>query len=443
MKDSPILLKIKKEGMSFLKAASEIDERIYLILFTLYLVIYFILNISWEIRAGQVISNVRYALLGVVMWGSAVYLFFVIAAWKDLWRNNFLLLLIGILLVGATAIFSKEMTTNAYGVVMDIFFIVMAYRKDYRKMLRIILVVSVVMLLVAGIGMRTGFALDMVKPENIHPGHSLGIVYPNTWGYLAFLVLMVFWYLFLRNRIIITVLVFWAVSLFMYFYICCRTIAGITLVFPVMAVVVDLIERKTKKQDRISPVGWVVVAIPFLAFGFMMFMSMQYKWLHKHFYQTWFHNLAMRFVQGGLYFKTYGLPLVGNPYRSNVHTYVNVNGSFEEVGILDSSFASYMIMRGLLWILMVMCWLCLAHWKALKKHDFGIPFLSLIILLFAMMERPGLEMWYNFILLYPLAKVVSKTGEATGEENTPELSESADAEGLIRDEIEVTAESPE
>jgi hypothetical protein len=27
---------------------------------------------------------------------------------------------------------------------------------------------------------------------------------------------------------------------------------------------------------------------------------------------------------------------------------------------------------------------------------------------FAMLERPGLEMWYNFILLYPLAKVFNK-----------------------------------
>ena len=33
--------------------------------------------------------------------------------------------------------------------------------------------------------------------------------------------------------------------------------------------------------------------------------------------------------------------------------------------------------------------------------------IAAIILFFAMMERPGLEMWYNFILLYPLAKNIS------------------------------------
>ena len=57
-----------------------------------------------------------------------------------------------------------------------------------------------------------------------------------------------------------------------------------------------------------------------------------------------------------------------------------------------------------------LAWLCVGMWKALKKRDFAIPFLSVIILVFAMVERPGLEMWFNFIMLYPLAKVVSKEG---------------------------------
>ena len=48
-----------------------------------------------------------------------------------------------------------------------------------------------------------------------------------------------------------------------------------------------------------------------------------------------------------------------------------------------------------------------------------------------MMERPGLEMWYNFVMLYPLAKVIS----AAAEENTE-----APAELKEADEPEETAE---
>ena len=44
-----------------------------------------------------------------------------------------------------------------------------------------------------------------------------------------------------------------------------------------------------------------------------------------------------------------------------------------------------------------------------------------MILGFAMMERPGLELWYNFILAYPLARVISKPmTEKVLEFDTPE-----------------------
>ena len=159
---------------------------------------------------------------------------------------------------------------------------------------------------------------------------------------------------------------------------------------------------------------------------------MQVEWWHK-FYHGPLRNLAWRFIHGGLYFRTYGLPLVGNPYRSNQFTYVHVNDEFIRVGILDSSFAAYIIMRGMLWLMYTLVWLCAAIRRALKKRDYAIPFLEFIILFFAMMERPGLEMWYNFVMLYPLAKVVSKPGTETAERD--DLEETAE-----RDDCEETAE---
>lgn len=208
-----------------------------------------------------------------------------------------------------------------------------------------------------------------------------------------------------------TFLFFWSVSAFMFFYISCRTITGFSLGFPFFAIFIDWLEGR-KRQDPAQKqhviIKWLVILIPFFAFAAMLALSMNYTWVHKHYYYTALHNFAMRFVQGGLYFATYGFPLVGNPYRSNQISYVNVNGTFEKVGILDSSFAAYIIMRGMIWMFCTLLWLCLALWKALKKKDYAIPLLETFILLFAMMERPGLEMWYNFVMLYPLAKVVSK-----------------------------------
>lgn len=411
MENNALLKKTKIEVRSFFEEAGRASEPVYLGLLSLYIAIFFILKTAWRDDLEEAVNMIKYGALGIVMWGSAIYLFFIIAAWKDLWKKNILLIVVGSMLLALTWLFSRRMTNNLYGVLMDIFFCLMAYKKDYRKILRCILGVAVFMMLIAGIGMAAGITLDIQKPHNVSPGHSLGIIYPNTWGYLAFLVMLLIWYLFLRRRRILTFLLFWAVSLFMYYYISCRTITGFSFAFPVFAVLLDWFEKRTGSEVKIPKFAqYLIILIPMIAFGVMLFISMQVEWVHKHFYYGPLHNFAMRFVQGGLYFRTYGFPLVGNPYRSNQITYINVNNVFEKVGILDSSFAAYIIMRGVIWMTCVLLWLCLAHWKALKKKDYAIPLLETFILLFAMMERPGLEMWYNFVMLYPLAKVFSRSG---------------------------------
>lgn len=430
--------RIKREGQSFLNAVRRSNETIYLILLTMYVFLYLILKTAWSNTVSEGISNFRYGLLSIVMWGAAIYLFFIIADWKKLWKNTPALVIIGGILISLTYFFSHKMTTNSYGVVFDVYFCLIACGKDFKKMIRCIMYTTIVMLLVAAIGLKAGYTWNLVKPENVSPGNSLGIEYPNTWGYIAFLALMILWYLRLRHKPLLTFITFWTTTAFMYFYISCRTIAVLAAVFPVLAIFVDWLERwaKERQPSRITVdlsegekkrragsdvgiFGWFVTAMPFLAFAFMYFASMQYKWVHKHLYSTKLYTFAMRFVQGGLYFETYGLPIFGNPYNSNYHTFVNVNGTFEEVGILDSSFAAYIIMRGLFWLTYTLAWLSYAIYKAIKRLDYAIPFLTAIILVFAMMERPGLEMWYCFILLYPLAKVANDPLEKVVAEAAP------------------------
>ena len=453
MENYTLLKRLKDEVHGFFEEAARASEPVYLVLLSLYVAIYYMLKIAWAPGVSRVAEMVRYGILGIVMWGAAAYLFFIIAAWKDLWRKNVPLIATGLVLIAVTGIFSAKMSTNVYGVVMDAYFCLMAYKKDYRKMLLCLLGVGTAMLLLAGIGMAAGITMDLEKPLNVSPGHSLGIIYPNTWGYLAFLVMLITWYLFLRRKWLITFLLFWSVSVFMYFYVSCRTITGFSVLFPFLAAAVDRMETKVraaagkdeegKKKAGRRIAECLVTGIPFIAFAAMLFVSLQVEWVHKHFYPTPLLNFAMRFVQGGLYFRTYGFPLIGNPYRSNQITYVNVNGVFEKVGILDSSFAAYIIMRGMIWLFCTLLWLCFAHWRALKKKDYAIPLLESFILLFAMMERPGLEMWYNFVMLYPLAKVIGTAAEEKTEapaelKEADEPEETAEPEGT--EEPEETAE---
>ena len=412
MKITGIWKGIRDNLTSFFDQVARTSEKCYLILLTAYVTIFAIFKVWWLENVETQMGYVRYGIISVIMWGSAIYLIYVIAEWKKLWKKTGWLVLVAVVLLGAVFGFSRIMSTNSYTVVMDVFFCLMAAGKNYKRILRCMFGAIVGVLLVAAIGVPLNFTADVEKPDNISPGHSLGINYPNTWGYMVFAVLLIAWYLWIRRKPIITLIVFWITALFMYFYISCRTIALLTAVFPFPAFVVNwLSDRPVKPRENVGVLGWAITAIPFMAFAFMMFASMNYVWVHDHFYYTKLHTMAMRFVQGGLYFFKFGLPIFGNPYRSNVHTFVNVSNDFVEVGILDSSFAAYIIMRGMVWLGYTLIWLCIAHYKAVKRSDYAIPFLSTIILVFAMMERPGLDMWYNFILLYPLAKIADDPQE--------------------------------
>ena len=413
MENNTFLLRIKNEGRSFFEAVGKANEFFYLVLITTYVGLFFFLKIQWTEEMKPFCDVFRLASLAVIMWGTTLYLLFVIAEWRNLWKNVIPLIILAVIFLGGTYYFSKRMSTNLFSVVMDIVLCILAYKKNFKKILKCLLSMSVVMLVMAGIGMAIGVAIDCGKPETDTPGHSLGINYPNTWGYLVFFALIILWYLYLRFKPVITFAIFWAVSVFMYSYITCRTIAGMTLLFPLAALFTDVLEKRMDRKSREGtlkkhkPIEWIVTIIPFLAWAFMMANSYAVDWWYQ-FYHGPLRNLAWRFLMGGLYFKKYGLPLVGNPYRANDYTYINVQGEFIQVGILDSSFAAYMIMRGLIWLIYTLLWLCLAYRKALKKRDYAIILIETFFLGFAMIERPGLELWYNFVLLYPLAKVFNK-----------------------------------
>ena len=409
---------IKREVVSFLYQVAKSNEIIYLVLLSFYVAVYSMLKIGWKLSLEQPTDTIRAFMLGIIMWGSALYLFLVIADWKKLWGKTIWLIIVAAVLLALTFCFSRSMSTNSYGVVFDIYFCVMACGKNYKKILQCIASVVTLSLIIAAVGLKAGWTVDVIKPDNIHPGHSFGIVYPNTWGFLCFLVLMIVWYLYLRRRKFLTFAIFWGCGAFMFIVAYCRTAALLTIVFPVMAVMTDWLEdlavsrRKSdgKPQIILKVVRWCIIAIPFVMFAIMLALSLNLEWVHAHFYYTWFHNFAMRFVVGGLFLRQYGLVWIGNVLKSNTLQIVNVNNDFLEVRILDSSFVAYLLMRGVLWVLGVLTWLSLSIWKALNKKDFAIPYLVFIILIFAMMERPGLEVWYNFVLLYPLAKAGGKAG---------------------------------
>jgi len=63
-------------------------------------------------------------------------------------------------------------------------------------------------------------------------GYSLGLVYCNHVGRMAFLILMIAWYLWGQEKVLLSLVVGVAVAAFMWFVIECKTITLFLVGFP-------------------------------------------------------------------------------------------------------------------------------------------------------------------------------------------------------------------
>lgn len=419
MSASSLWVRGRQTVASFFEQVKKSNEPIYLCLLTAYVMRFYLLRIYWTLTYRDAMETANMALTWAVLGAAALYLFFTCVRWQPLRERKILLVAIAVAMAGGIAWFYfKGMPSNAYTVVLDVFFCLMACGKSYKKCLRCVMFVAAGTLLVAAIGLFVPFSWDVMKPDNVSPGHSFGINYPNTWGYTAFSAMIICWYLYLRQKPVLTFALFWGVSLFMFFVISCRTIALLAMLFPVAAAFTGWWESRPaplRTDGRGKTIlSWLAVSIPFIFLAFNLALCLNYEWVRRTFYSTRLHTLAMRFVQGGLYLKMYGSNLLGNVYSSSDNYSVVVNGVTEALGILDNSFVSYIVVRGILWVLGCLGWQSLAIWKAVRRRDYAIPFLCAVILAYATMERPGLNVWYNFVLLYPLA-VAGAGGAKEGE----------------------------
>lgn len=409
-----ILEKITETGRGFLDQVRKASETCYLVLLGVYIAIYFALRINWFSDLQRTVLYIRTLLLSVIMFGSAIYLFFIIIEWKKLLKNTPALIITGVVITGLTALFSYTMTLEAYNVALDLFFCVMACGKRYKNILRTVLGAALGVLVVAFLCLKLGLALEFVKPNNVSPGHSLGIIYPNTWGSIAFLAATITWYLWLKDKVVISFVFFWALTAFMYFYISCRTIALLALIFPALAALTMWLQKRQANNaiNRVGAVGNIVMLTPFLCFALTLVLCWQMEWVHRTFNNTVLGTMAMRFVQGGISFRYFGFPLIGHPFVAQDTIARMIDGELVYFTVMDSAYASYAILRGMIWLIGALVWICWANRRALKRGDYALVLLSVLISVFAIMERPGLDVWYNFMLLYPLASVAGASREA-------------------------------
>ena len=401
---------------SFREEIKSCSETVFLALLILHMCVFFEGKINWSVNE-KVMDIFSVILQMGTMLASAAFLIYIIIRWKYSWNTKvFFLVPVAALLVLFLAINFKG-DKNWYFALTDLFFCLMAYGKDFKKILQCYMWVALTGLLVAALGLPLGLTLERGK-IGMDQGFSLGIVYPNTWGQIAFLVLVVFWYLYLQKKRVISFILFIGTALFMYFVPECKTIALLSAVFPFFALLAkprvqnQSLEADSEKKGKIRRI--LLSVFPFICFAITMILCWQMDWVKKNTYGnalTAFGmrfdlgSFGMRFVQGGIAFQHYGFPLIGHTLPNDPSIVAVVNGEAEVLYVVDNAFVTYGLFLGAIWMLWALCWLTWANWRGFKNRDHALVLMSGFIMAFALMERPGLVASYNFMFLYPLASV--------------------------------------
>ncbi|MBR3020582.1 MAG: hypothetical protein IKH57_26535 [Clostridia bacterium] len=414
---------VRANALSFMETVKSGPDAFYILLVMLYIAAEYSKRINWTngiymLYQGNFLNT-------AVIFGSGAYLCYKLIAWKKLWKEPALLVLAVLVTMGVSGGLFFYLNENwqqrrdIYTVTFEIFLCFMAYGKNFKRLLQWILIVPVLTLIIAGLGLVFGYTYDFTKTDLEITTTSLGIIYPNTWGYIAFQAMLISWYLYLKNKkvlsLALTLILFWGAAVFMYFVIGCKTIAALSLAFPLISGLIVWLEgRERKPGKKPGVIAWLLIALPVLCYALTLALSFQMEWVGETFYDTPLHSMAMRFVQGGIALEYFGFPLIGR--RMTITEYVAhmIKGRPEELFVMDNAYSSFTITKGVLWIIGCLALLTAAQWKSWKNRDYGILAIGSFMLVFALMERPGLEVWYNFVLLYPLASIaepISHKGE--------------------------------
>ena len=390
--------KIRAPFKAFTEEIKSASETTFLALLILRMIVFFEGKINWSANKNTMLLFSIILKFGTMI-ACAIFLLYIIVRWKEAWKIKLWFFIPAAALALLPLIFNYHGDDTWYFAFMDLYFCLMAYGKDYKKIIKCYVLVAISTLLVALIGLPIGLTQERSKMDSAY-NFSFGIVYPNTWGQIFFLILIIIWYLFLQKKIIVTLILFWATAAFMYLIPKCKTIMLFAIIFPVITLFMN---KKREKGNKPLDMIWIV--FPFICFIVTMILCWQMDWVKKYAYGTPLESMAMRFVQGGIAFKHYGFPIIGHTLPDDPNIVYAVNGVPEVLYVVDNAFVTFGLFRGAIWMLWALCWLTYANWKGLKNRDRALVLISAFIMVFAIMERPGLEGAYNFMFLYPLASV--------------------------------------
>ena len=397
--------RLRQAARPSLRAMESSSESIYLFILALFLAEMYICRYSYVQTALPAVHYVFAIVNSAIRVTTALYAFYtlvrmVLAQPSALRRlAAFAAVALPAAAVGFLVLRRSDMEQNRFHALWSLFMVVFAAGKDFRKIARTFLVMYCLILLGAALGLLLGYTYDNTKYSTYGVKLSLGMIHPNTFGHVAMGALLMIWTLWLQKKPVACFALFWGAAIPLAIFVRCRTAVALMAVFPPLT----LLMRWVAERRSRGLLARGLTLSPWLFFGLTLLLCGQMALLQRT-YGTFLANSSERFVQGGIALEVYGLPLLGRNIDTSGSILAVINGKNVSLTVMDNAFVSYGIILGSLWLVSTLLWLSLANVKALRRGDAAILAISLIMLVFAMMERRGLDAGYNIVLLYPLAR---------------------------------------
>ena len=349
----------------------------------------------------QILSATVLVLLGVYIAGILV----------NLIRKTWVLISTLVLLLGFLYL-CAGMQRDLFDGLTIVLLAIGAYGKDYKKILKVLLYSTVGIVFLAFIGIPIGLTMETPKIGQYGIGQSFGLAHPNVFGSYVFFIFVTIWYLYIKNKPRKIALCYhalsWALAVFMAIVPKCRTQALLLILFPLTVEVckwgIGCKKTLSRSVLRLS-LQWILIATPVLCFLATVLLGTQREWLVTHTFGTYIENFSKRFIQAGLAFKEHGFPLFGELLRFQADVTENLGGYDISLYILDNGYATFTILRGMIWMVPALLWLGFGNWMTTRQKDYGLLAISVLFCLMGLMERYTFTI-YNFVFLYPLADIL-------------------------------------
>lgn len=360
-----------------------------------------LLVVNYAPGVDTVVATARLIINTVLLWLCPMYLAFNLV----MWRMKPVPILLGVGAIALVLLLWNFIGTNDewFCTVVAAFLALLAYKRDYRMVLKIFLVAHLLTILAGALGLWIGFATPRHKLGSDTVGFSLGLIYPNHLGRMIYMVLTLAWYLWGQKKRTLTTAIFWIMAVVIWKWVECKTVALMLMAFPVCWWIATLLEGK--KAPKVLQALWkgALVISPFLFFAVTYVLGQNRVQIHFATLHTRLYSLAMRFISAGILFDAYGFPILGQDIHQT-NTIMEVKGDFMYTAdIIDNAYIWYLISFGVIIFALVLLWLCLANWKMVKEGDHALLLLSVFMLGYGLIEIVAFQFEHNFIWFYPLA----------------------------------------